>query len=139
MRNLKDLLTSAKVVSLYNYSDYEERFSRNGGKYGFQMLFSNLGKKWTITYYTTADMDFCNLCGEFITPSDEEHNCERQIVSTNELIKIIDDFKSSNKYLPDTAVIVDGEIIWEGSEREEEEDEEEIELENIYMDEEGEK
>ena len=123
MRNLKELITSARIVSLYDYSDYEEKFSHNGGKYGFQMLFSNLGRKWAVAYYTTADIDFCTLCGEFITSSDEEHNCKRQTVSTNELIKIIDEFKSSNKYLPDTAVIVDGEIIWEGSEREEEEKE----------------
>ena len=136
MKNLKKLLKLAEVVSLYDYSNYEKKHSRNGGKYGFQTVLTSLDNGlWAITYYTTADMDFCTLCGSFTT---EEHNCERQYVSTDEVAEAIDEFITSNKYSLNTSVVIDGELIWEGSEREEEE-EEEIELENIYMDEEGKK
>lgn len=73
-------MTDCKKVRVYDYSDYKEGHSSNGGCYGYWVDYTRIGLSdlFEISYGTTADFDFCPCCGSF---GDHSHyDCEADLV-----------------------------------------------------------
>ena len=64
-RRLEDL-NGIKRVRFNNYSEYDSEKSNDGGSYGFWTDYSRLENgKWEVSYGTTADFEYCPVCGSF--------------------------------------------------------------------------
>lgn len=66
---ITDLSEIEKVI-FYDYTNYKEDTCRNGGNYGFWTTYikqRNRKQKsqWRIKYGTTADFEYCPICGCF--------------------------------------------------------------------------
>lgn len=62
----KEDLNGIKKVRFNNYSEYNSEKSNDGGSYGFWTDYSRLENgKWEVSYGTTADFEYCPVCGSF--------------------------------------------------------------------------
>ncbi len=52
-------------VSVYDYSDYDPDLCNNGGRYGYTVNYERSPEGWTVSHSTTADFDYCPVCGSF--------------------------------------------------------------------------
>lgn len=83
--NGKKSLNNVKRVRLYDFTDYEPAYSNNGGCYYFITGYRHIGvDKWEKYYATSADMDYCPICGNFGRCSCDESDYE--IVSTTTVL-----------------------------------------------------
>ena len=101
-------LKNIEVVKFYDYSEYESSKSRNGGGYGYFTKFTRQQDgRFLLTFHTTAEFYSCPNCGawEDHRTDDERYKSgytcgELTILTENELIEYINDFKESeDKYI----------------------------------------
>lgn len=83
---------NAKVVKVFDYSDYESERSCNGGCYGFWTTFTRRGNKFEVTYGTTSDFEFCRYCGHF-----GRCDCDSpEIVTLDEVVEAVNNCLDEN-------------------------------------------
>lgn len=109
MKDLKGI----KRVRFNDYSDYDSEKCNNGGSYGFWTDYSRLENgNWEISYGTTADFDYCPVCGCFNDHYEGNDCCyssgyecgEFETVTENELLKLINEFEETDEeYIEYTA------------------------------------
>ena len=92
---------NADHIRIYDYTAYEPDKGNNGGAYGFWKDFIKLPSgKWEVSYGTTADMDFCPVCGSFNDHSigEGEYSCgEFAAVTEGDLLRKIGNFQETEK------------------------------------------
>lgn len=102
MKDLKGI----KRVRFNDYSDYDSEKCNNGGSYGFWTDYSRLENgNWEISYGTTADFDYCPVCGCFNDHYEGNDCCyssgyecgEFETVTENELLKLINEFEETDE------------------------------------------
>lgn len=93
-------LEAIKRVTINDFSEYEPEKGNNGGCYGFWTMYSreNLeSDTWQKSYGTTADMEYCPVCGDFANHYDGDEDCyscgDFETVTTQELKEIIASFE----------------------------------------------
>lgn len=95
----KKCLAGINKVRFWDFSLHEEKLSRNGGCYGFWTDYSRTdGDMWEISHGTTADMEFCPVCGHFGDHYEGDeciyesgYSCgEYEVISEGELLSIIE-------------------------------------------------
>lgn len=95
-------LAGIRKVRFNDFSEYESGKSNNGGCYGFWTDCSRLENgNWEVSYGTTADFNFCPVCGSFddhyVGEDDIEYSCgEFATVTESELLKLINDFEETD-------------------------------------------
>ena len=94
-------LEKYKKIKLCDYSGYDPDKCNNGGCYGFWTTYDYIGNdRWEVSYGTTADFDFCPVCGSFNNHYDgdnEEYCCgDFEVVSTHQIENIITEFKKKH-------------------------------------------
>lgn len=103
-KNLKNL-NGIKRVRFNDDSEYESGKSNNGGCYGFWTDYNRLENgKWEVSYGTTADFDYCPVCGSFNNHYEGDEDCyesgyscgEFKTVTETELLKLINDFEETD-------------------------------------------
>ena len=63
---MKKNLNGIKRVRFCDYTSYEAEKSSNGGCYGFWKDYNRLDDgNWEVSYGTTADFEYCPVCGSF--------------------------------------------------------------------------
>lgn len=101
----KKNLNGIKRVRFNDYSEYESGKSNNGGCYGFWTDYDRLENgKWEVSYGTTADFDYCPVCGSFNNHYEGDdcwynscYSCgEFKTVTETELLKLINDFEETD-------------------------------------------
>lgn len=97
-------LKGIQRVRFNDFTEYESGKSSNGGSYGFWTDYTRLENGvWEISYGTTADLDFCPVCGVFGDHQldDGTYECgEFQTVSEEELIEEINKFiETDNEFI----------------------------------------
>lgn len=93
---MKKIIISA---SIRDFSGYDERFCNNGGSYGFWETYETTDPesdqpRFIKRMHTTAEFNYCSVCGIFYPDSDdfhtgEEHQKDVEIISLEELLKRI--------------------------------------------------
>ena len=96
----KEELENVKKVRFNNFSEYDSEKCSNGGCYGFWTDYSCLENgNWEISYGTTADFDYCPVCGCFEDHYDygeEEYSCgDFETITTEELLERINSFEEN--------------------------------------------
>ena len=98
-------LNGIKRVRFCDYTEYESGKSNNGGCYGFWTDYNRLENgKWEVSYGTTADFEYCPVCGRFNDHYEGDdcwyesgYSCgEFKTVTETELLKLINDFKETD-------------------------------------------
>ena len=93
-------------VRFNDYTSYNPDFCRNGGCYGFWTNFTWIEDGlFAVSYGTTADFEFCRVCGTFgnHTEWDDErreyyYSCgEYEVVTEEQLLKLINEFKETDQ------------------------------------------
>lgn len=105
-------LEQFKAVYLNDFMEYDDRLCNNGGRYGFWKKYTFLGNgNWKVSYGTTAEFDYCPVCGQFNDHYDEDSWCksnyscgEYTIISTKELEEKIASFKAEKKFTKEVIV-----------------------------------
>lgn len=99
-------LDKIKRVRFCNYSEYNSEKSNDGGCYGFWTDYSRLENgNWEISYGTTADFEYCPVCGSFNDHYKGEDACfdsgyscgEFATATSDELIDSIKKFEKEHK------------------------------------------
>lgn len=87
-----------KVV-VSDFREYNAERCNDGGGYAYYIHFDKISdEKFTTSYYTSADFDYCPYCGSFISNYDHHvYNCDEEIVTRDELINIIDSYANKEK------------------------------------------
>lgn len=93
-------------VRINDYTNYDAEKCNNGGCYAF---FTDYIKrpdgKWEISYDTTADLEYCPVCGSFENhrgdvncPYESGYTCgEFKVISEEELLNIINNFEETKE------------------------------------------
>jgi hypothetical protein len=58
-------LDTVKRIKLYDYSDYDSNNCCTGGSYGDWDTYTRVPEGWRLSYHTTADFQYCPICGDF--------------------------------------------------------------------------
>lgn len=95
-------LNGINKVRFNDYSDYNPEKCNNGGCYGFWTDYNRTDNGWMVSYGTTADFEYCPVCGSFdnhyVGDEDEEYSCgECEIISDEELLKRIEGFDETEE------------------------------------------
>lgn len=93
-----------KVV-FNDFSQYVEGKSCNGGCYGFWVTYHRTGDVFTAVHGTTAEFDYCPVCGSFSSHYEGDDSCfeseyscgEYETVSEEQLLELIRDFKEDDE------------------------------------------
>lgn len=91
MKNLKGV----SRVRFYDYTEYVPEKSNNGGCYGFWTEYNRLPDgNWEVSYGTTAEFEFCPVCGSFDNHFEESgYSCgEFEVISEEKLLTLINEF-----------------------------------------------
>ena len=106
---MKDKLDGVNRVRFCDYSNYDSEKCNNGGCYGFWTDYNRLeNEKWEVSYGTTADFEYCPVCGSFNEHYEGDECCyesgyscgEFETVTENELLKLINGFtETDNQYI----------------------------------------
>ena len=96
-------------IRFNDYSNYDSDKCRNGGCYGFWTQYDLVGNSiFEVSHGTTADMDFCPVCGSFNDHYEGDdsvyesgYSCgDFEKITADELIKLIDNFEETEeKYI----------------------------------------
>lgn len=103
---ITEIEKTVKVVRLSDDSEYDSELCRNGGAYGFWTDYNRMEDgRWYISYGTTADFEFCPVCGSFNNHycgddeadeafgHDSGYSCgEYEVITETELIAVINEF-----------------------------------------------
>ena len=102
---------NAKInkVVLNDFSEYVPGKCNNGGYYGVWTNYDRVKNGWRVSYDTTADFEFCPVCGLFSNHYDnekEEYICgDFEVISTDELEETIQNFQKFVKKDPESYYI----------------------------------
>lgn len=92
MENLKGITK----VRFNDFSDYDSEKCRNGGCYGFWTDYTSLENgTFEVSYGTTADFEYCPVCGSFDDhyEGDDTYLCgEFETITETELLNLINSF-----------------------------------------------
>lgn len=97
-------LNGYKRIRFCDYREYESGRHNNGGCYGFWTDYENMGNgTWEVSYGTTADFNYCSVCGQFDdhyegeeSVYDSGYSCgEYKTVTDAELLQLINDFEET--------------------------------------------
>lgn len=74
-------------VHIVDYSDYDPDNCHTGGQYLFWEDYRRVEEGWEVSYHTSAEFDYCPICGNFgrCDCSEEEY----EIISDNQLLEEI--------------------------------------------------
>ena len=97
-------------VRFYDYTEYESEKSNNGGCYGFWTNYNRLENGlFEVSYGTTADFEYCPVCGSFndhYASEDDDiyesgYTCgEFETITETELLELINNFENTDdKYI----------------------------------------
>ena len=91
-------IKDAKKVVFSDYSNYKPETCRNGGDYAFYEVYERIGdNKWECHYETSADFEYCPVCGSFDNHYDDDNDCyccgELEVISDDEMMKRIMNFE----------------------------------------------
>ena len=97
-------IQDAKKVVFSDYSNYKEETCRNGGDYAFYTVYERIGaNKRECHYETSADFDYCPVCGNFGKHYSDDccyesgYDCgEFEVISDDEMMKKIMNFEESD-------------------------------------------
>lgn len=102
-------LNKIKRVRFNDYSEYESGKSNNGGCYGFWTDYDLLENgNWEVSYGTSADFEYCPVCGSFNDHYEGDDCCyesgyscgEYETITEAELLKRINEFEEADdKYI----------------------------------------
>lgn len=102
---MKDNLDGINRVRFCDYSDYDSEKCNDGGSYGFWTDYNRLENgNWEISYGTTADFEYCPVCGNF-NDHYEGNDCyyesgyscgEYETITEAELLKRINEFEETD-------------------------------------------
>lgn len=102
-------LNNIKKVRFCDYSEYDSEKCNNGGCYGFWTDYNRLENgNWKVSYGTTADFEYCPVCGSFNNHYEGDdyyyesgYSCgEFKQVAEEELLKLINEFEETDdKYI----------------------------------------
>ena len=99
-------LKNITKVRFNDYTEYDSEKCNNGGCYGFWTDYTRLESgNWEVSYGTTADFEFCPVCGSFGSHEDFEtesgYSCgDFEVISEKELLNRIDKFEETEeKYI----------------------------------------
>lgn len=82
-----------RKIIVNDYTQYVEEKSSNGGCYGFWAVYTEKETgDFEVSYGTTADLEFCDCCGNFNCNNIRCENGEYQIVTADEMKDIINSF-----------------------------------------------
>ena len=88
------------TIELEDLSNYDPEKCRDGGCYSFITKFMRWGfeEKWMVRYGTSADMEFCPICGSFGKHWDdeiEEYSCggDEKITTEDVLLRTMNAIK----------------------------------------------
>lgn len=115
----KENLNGIQEIRINDYSQYDSEKCNNGGAYGFWTKYDRLPNgKFEISYGTTADFEFCPVCGCFNDHYDPEYDSEYscgdfEIITETELLEIINNFKETEDFFIDFYMETETEIISE--------------------------
>lgn len=102
---MKDNLDGINRVRFYDYSNYDSEKCNDGGNYGFWTDCNRLENgNWGIGYGTTADFEYCPVCGNFNDHYEGDDCCyesgyscgEYETITEAELLKRINEFEETN-------------------------------------------
>ena len=93
-------LNGINRVRFNDYSDYVSDKCNNGGCYGFWTDYNRVDKGWEVSHWTTAEFDYCPVCGSFnnhyVGDEGGEYSCgENEIITEKELLKKIESFEET--------------------------------------------
>lgn len=95
-----DKVTSLKGIQRVRFNNFTEYEFGKSGAYGFWTDYTRLENgMWEISYGTTADLDFCPVCGVFGNHQLEDgtYECgDFQLIGEKELIEKINKFVETN-------------------------------------------
>lgn len=95
--NIKNI-SEYKKIEVVDFSDYESGKSCNGGNYAFSTIFRRVNDNmFEITYSTSADFEYCPVCGAF-HEYDEERCGNTKTISTEELKERISNIEEDEEY-----------------------------------------
>lgn len=88
-------LKNHNKIRISDYSEYKEGLSNNGGCYSFWETYTRTENGFEISHGTTADFEFCKICGSFggcsCTDDDYETISEEELINRIEKAKIKED------------------------------------------------
>jgi hypothetical protein len=88
-------------VLIDHWGNYDCDTSNNGGGYGEITVFEKNGSIWIRSYYTTADMPFCRVCGSYNEPQECGCGGRYKILSTTEMLRLLKGKKFRVSAYPD--------------------------------------
>ncbi len=70
---------------------YNPEKCNDGGEYAYYIHFDKINdNRFTVSYYTSADFDYCPYCGCFVNDyARHAYECDEEIVDREELANII--------------------------------------------------
>lgn len=88
-------LKEIKRVRFNDFSDCDSDKCNNGGGYGFWTDYNRLENGlFEVSYGTTADFDYCPVCGDFHR-YDEEYCGVDETITEGELLELINSFNET--------------------------------------------
>lgn len=85
-------LKNVKRVRFNDYSEYEPGKSSNGGHYGFWADYTiTENGEWEVSYGTTADFEFCPVCGIFGNHEEWDEEAQEYFYSCGSFSRITEE------------------------------------------------
>ena len=77
-----------KTVIISDYTDYVAGKSNTGGCYAWYTTYKNEGDStFSVHYGTSADFEFCSMCGDFGHSEEACHRAYYEIVDTDDVLR----------------------------------------------------
>lgn len=100
---MKGKFAGVKSVVITDVSEYDSSKCNDGGCYSFSTIYTKVDDNhWSVTHETSADMEYCPICGSFGNHWDddaEEYRCGKpDIIRTFELLNRIADASENDDF-----------------------------------------
>ena len=97
-------LKKVKKLRINDDSQLEPETCNNGGAYGFWTDYTRLDNGFEVSYGTTAEFDFCPVCGSFNnhsagdeSPFESGYECgEFEVISEEDMLKLLNEFHETD-------------------------------------------
>ena len=88
-------LRDVNRVDITNWSEYDPDRCNNGGGYSYTTIYRRDGDRWSITYSTSVDFEYCPYCGKF---GDDCGCTHPEYISTDALVRTIEVHKGNSDF-----------------------------------------